>query len=171
MEFIIRAKNTIFVCDAPARAYIKCIKYHSGYNSCERCTQNGEWEGRVVFPYQKCSVRTNETFANRTDPCHHNGISPLETYLGIGLVSQFVMEPMHLVYLGFGRKFVRLLTKDSNFSRLPVRERNHLSSELVALKPYIPVEFARKPRDLHEIDRWKATECRQFLLYTSILWS
>ena len=26
-----------FVCDAPARAYVKCVKGHAGYGSCERC--------------------------------------------------------------------------------------------------------------------------------------
>ena len=26
-----------FISDAPARAFVKCIKGHSGYNSCEHC--------------------------------------------------------------------------------------------------------------------------------------
>uniref|UniRef100_A0A3B4XDC6 Uncharacterized protein n=1 Tax=Seriola lalandi dorsalis TaxID=1841481 RepID=A0A3B4XDC6_SERLL len=30
-----------FICDAPARAFLKCTKGHSGYNSCERCTKHG----------------------------------------------------------------------------------------------------------------------------------
>ena len=29
-------------CDTPARAFIKCIKGHFGYNSCKRCVQQGE---------------------------------------------------------------------------------------------------------------------------------
>lgn len=36
-------------CDAPARAFLKCIKGHTAYYSCERCIIKGTWNGRVVF--------------------------------------------------------------------------------------------------------------------------
>lgn len=34
-----------FVCDAPARAFMKGIKCHSGYAACEKCIDHGEYVG------------------------------------------------------------------------------------------------------------------------------
>ncbi|KAK5865319.1 hypothetical protein PBY51_016493 [Eleginops maclovinus] len=41
-----------------------------------------------------------------------------------------------------------------------------VSSRLTNLCPHIPSSFARRPRELKELERWKATEYRQFMLYT-----
>lgn len=39
-----------FICDAPARAYIKQIKNHNGYSCCEKCEEDGEYfEGRIIL--------------------------------------------------------------------------------------------------------------------------
>jgi len=37
---------------------------------------------------------------------------------------------------------------------------------MIELRAHIPSEFSRQPRPLLELDYWKATEFRQFLLYT-----
>ncbi len=41
-----------------------------------------------------------------------------------------------------------------------------LSQRLTDAGSHVPLEFSRRPRALRELDRWKATEFRQFLLYT-----
>lgn len=50
-------------------------------------------------------------------------------------------------------------------SCLPTSIVNRMSGCLTSLRDHIPIEFARKPRTLRELDRWKATEFRMFLLF------
>ena len=49
--------------------------------------------------------------------------------------------------------------------RLSTRSLAEISENLIALRQHIPLEFARKPRSLQDLERWKATELRLFLLY------
>lgn len=50
--------------------------------------------------------------------------------------------------------------------RLPSLVIKQLSGFLLVLRSNIPCEFARKPRSLSELSRFKATEFRQLLIYT-----
>jgi hypothetical protein len=156
-----------FVCDAPARAFLKNTKLHSGYSSCEKCEQHGEYVGRVVFLKTDVALRTDAAFDEMIDDDHHCGSSPL-VQLGIGMVSQFALDYMHLVCLGVVRRL--LLYWKGPVGPLPVRlgfrSIETLSRVLLSFVAFIPCEFARKPRAVSEVLRWKATEFRQFLLYT-----
>lgn len=80
---------------------------------------------------------------------------------------------MHLVCLGVMRKLIHLWmgnTKGPVNTRLPSWKVNQISSALHNIrKKNITKDFSRKPRALVEISRWKATELRQFLLYTGII--
>ena len=103
-----------FICDAPARAFVKCIKGHSGYSSCERCTQEGEYyEHRITFPDVNFTLRTDEAFVKQSDEDHHNGVSPL-LELNFEMVTAFPLDAMHdilrsssftFVSMGWGRRF------------------------------------------------------------------
>ena len=157
-----------FVCDAPARAFIKGIKSHSGYNSCEKCVQKGMYEkNKVIFPSVGAPVRTDETFRAMTDGDHHTEtVCPLHK-LNIGCVSQFGLDYMHLVCLGVMRRFLLYWKGPVGplSVRLGSRQIVDISNKLLHFATYFPTEFARKPRSISELLRWKATEFRQFLLY------
>ena len=155
-----------FICDAPARAFLKGIKGHSGYSSCERCVVHGVYlNSKVVFPDLNEPLRTDLTFERRCDEEHHQSVSPLQE-LGIGMVSSFVLDYMHLVCLGNVRRVISLWILGPLKCRLSSSTITAISSHLESIREYIPRNFSRKPRSLREFKQWKATEFRQFLLYT-----
>ncbi|XP_032689091.1 uncharacterized protein LOC116852650 [Odontomachus brunneus] len=87
------------------------------------------------------------------------------------MVSQVPFEPMHLLYLGVMKKCFEAWIdgKFSKLSKLPVHSLEIASSRLETLKHYCPRDFAKRPRGLRDYKRFKATENRQFLLYTGIV--
>jgi len=154
-----------FVCDAPARAMVKNVKGHSGFHGCEKCHDEGEWHNKMTFLSTDSALQTDEEFAAMSDTDHHLGQSALAD-LPIGMVSQFPLDYMHLVCLGVMRKLLLVWLKGPLSTRLPSAKVNQISDRLLNLSAHMPREFVRKPRSLNEIMRWKATEFRQFLLYT-----
>ena len=154
-----------FVCDAPARSFLKNVKQHSGYSSCERCTQRGVWEGKITFPDCNATLRTDASFDDMLDEDHHLGSTPLAGK-GLCLVSKFVLDYMHLVCLGVMRRLILLWMSGPLSCRQGSSVITSISAKLVEFKQFIPIEFARRPRSLNEFKRWKATEFRQFWLYT-----
>lgn len=165
---LIPLKVACFICDAPARQFMKAITSHNGYSGCERCQQVGVYEsGTVIFPDLNCVPRSDQNFILQSDSDHHKGVSPLaRATFSVGLVSQFVLDPMHLVYLGVMRKLLNLWLKGPLNVRIGSHKKNCISASLVNTAEFMPSEFNRKPRSLDDLDRFKATELRSFLLYT-----
>ena len=73
------ASNASFVCDAPARAFVKQVKGHCGYYGCENCTQKGQWDGKVIFPDVNAPLKTDVLFDDMRYANHTTGQSPLQT--------------------------------------------------------------------------------------------
>jgi hypothetical protein len=151
-----------FVCDSPARSFIKGTKYCTGYHSCDYCTIRGEHINRkVVFLECDCPKRTDAAFAAGIDVEHHNYASPLTQVMGLGMVSRFPPEPMHCCYLGVVKRLLTFWVENL----LRPSERKHLSDEIEELGKQLPKEFKRKVRGLSCLKFWKATEFRNFILY------
>lgn len=160
-------------CDAPAKSYILKIKGHTGFSSCTRCKTTGVFlERRVCFPdiiYQK---RTHHEYLNRNDEDYQvdEVISILSEIPNIDMVYSFPLDYQHLICLGVVKKNILLwlgIIKNSPLSvRLSSQSVRVISSRLLHLKTFITCDFARIPRGLNEVLRWKATEFRTFILYT-----
>lgn len=153
------------ICDAPARAFIKCIKGHNGYHCCERCVQRGEWCSKIILPDLFAPLRTDDAFSNRDDEAHHTGSSPF-LQLPCGLITCFPLDYMHLICLGVVRRIIHLWIHGPPSCKLSQSIICTISEQLLVMQKHIPKEFSRKPRSLSEYKLWKATELRLFLLYT-----
>lgn len=161
-----------FTCDAPARQLAKGIKGHTGYYACERCKVKGEYiDHRTVFLDTTQPSRTNEEFKNMKYLGKHQLVrSPFIT-TDIDCVRDFPLDYMHLVCLGVVRRIIMFWKGDFSYrpSRLSRGQQLRISDNLRGLRPFISSEFARRPRGLEEVKRWKATEFRLFVLYIGFI--
>ncbi|KER27659.1 hypothetical protein T265_05376 [Opisthorchis viverrini] len=141
------------ICDSPARAFLKQVKGHAGYYSCDYCTQNGVHIGtRMTFPSLTAPLRRDYDFRTRKQEKHHTGSSP--------------MEDLNFPMIGV-RKFLILLRAMpiGHKARLSLESWNLLNDNIEQRSLALSVDFPRKCRGVVDLDRWKASELRQFLLY------
>ncbi|KAI8114813.1 hypothetical protein CVS40_12868 [Lucilia cuprina] len=161
-----------FICDGPARAFLLNNKSYSGFYCCTKCDQKGEYfKRRITFPLCPAEPRTDESFKTRVQKEHHTKLETLdlETF-GVGCVSKFPLDYMHVFCLGVTRQVLKLWTKQKgNTFTLDKDKILAISNGNIKLYKQFCSDFNRVPRTLDELDRWKATEYRSFLLYSSIV--
>jgi len=162
-----------FICDAPARAFLKNIKGHTSLHACERCEAVGvSVNSRTTFNSPACFMaekRSRDKFNNlKYKGTHQSGTTPLMNCCD-NLVSIFPLDYMHLICLGVVK---RMLTRwkgsdgSERIVKLGTGQILNISEQLIKMRQCIPSDFVRRPRSLLEVERWKATEFRTFLLYT-----
>ena len=172
---IYRIKFAAHVCDTPARNMIKACVHFNAYHGCDFCMERGHYDGkRMTWPKTKeLRIRTDRGFRDREQEEHHkNYMSPYEKTTADMILS----FPIDFMHLGGGvmkklMKFNLFLAANNTRLRCKMSSTNVkiLDSRLEALRSCIPNCFARKPRTTKDLQRYKATELRQLLLYTSRL--
>ncbi|KAL7392719.1 hypothetical protein ABVT39_000695 [Epinephelus coioides] len=142
MQF--QVKISAFICDSPARAFVKCIKGHNAYQACERCNASAiRVDSRMVYTdHATQERRTDEKFNTVEYRVHQKKASPLIT-AGVGCVSQFVLDYMHVVCLGVVKRLLIFLIQGPAQCKLPTSSRDELSTRSMALRGEMPSEFAR----------------------------
>lgn len=95
---LLRVTVHAFVCDAPARAFVKCTKSYNAYFYCERCIIKGIYrQGRVVYNIDDNlpALRTEQSFKNFEYKDHQITNSPL-VYVELSCIRSFPLDYMHL---------------------------------------------------------------------------
>ena len=139
-----------------------------------KCKQRGEWHRKMSYPETGVELRQDSDFqdvstdddvdCDAAESHHKKPHSPLAD-LSLGMVSRFPVDYMHLCCLGATRRILCILTKGPLKFRLGSHVVSLISDQLVTLQAFVRKEFARKPRSLRDLDRWKATELHFFILY------
>lgn len=154
----------VFCLDTPAKSFLTCTRGHNAKNGCHKCTQIGVFiNHRMVFSNVSGILRTPESFRERHDIDHHlpkfkNQLNVLEQ-IGLDMLKMCPLDPMHLIDLGHSKKLLTLLTENHK------RDLSYMSAEIEKYALFFPDDFARKPRSLEDVPRFKATECHMFLYY------
>lgn len=160
-------KIEYYVCDAIARQHLKKIKNHVSAKGCERCTVKGVHRNKTMsFDNINAPLRSDDSFAQMTDRKHHSDDGEHSPLLrtGIGMVSQFPLDYLHLVLLGVMRRLLNMWLEIIPY-KLSSFRRNSFEKLYRSFKGSIPLEFSRKPRSLNEAKNFKGTELRLLLLY------
>ncbi|XP_065643032.1 uncharacterized protein LOC136074623 [Hydra vulgaris] len=87
------------VCDAPARAFVKCIIAHSGYHCCERCMAVGTQKHGVRLLETTTLLRTDMAFKNnlyKEEGHQHESLFPL-VQLNFPMEIGLPLDYMHLI--------------------------------------------------------------------------
>ncbi|RVE41155.1 hypothetical protein evm_010229 [Chilo suppressalis] len=136
-----------FVCDSPARAYIKGVCNFNGKHGCLKCNTVGEYSHNshtVYFPQVTSSARTNDGFR--------------------------VADCLHLIDLGVMKRLL-IGWRDGNLGKFVTKwcSRNIDVVMIFLLKCKLPSEIHRSVRGIDCLVHWKASEYRSFLFYLSII--
>ncbi|XP_050434163.1 uncharacterized protein LOC126841626 [Adelges cooleyi] len=153
-------------CDAPAKAFLLNVKQFNAYSGCTSCIEEGTYvKNRVVFLGTDSPLRTDESFRCKLDEEYHKGDSPLEL-LPINIIDTVCLDYMHNCCQGVMKRLLELWVKGKKDVRLSDQSIKEINSSIQNLRSYTPSEFCRLPRPLNDLEFYKATEFRLFLLYS-----
>ena len=138
-------KINIIIADTVARNYIGQFPAHN--SRCWKCIQPGKTIQHCrLFLEMDSPLRTNENFRYNLPVKFSNITSPLEK-IGINMIDQVVLDPMHLVDLGVLKKLLMIF---KNQYAAPKGQKVNpqiqaLNKVHFDLREWFPVEINRKP--------------------------
>ncbi|XP_062702680.1 uncharacterized protein LOC134285602 isoform X2 [Aedes albopictus] len=157
-----------FICDTPARSFIKGVISFNGKYGCLKCTTKGRYSmlsKTMTYPELTAPLRTDAKFRSMEYTDHQRVYTPL-VKLPLDMIQDIVVgDSLHLLELGVMKK---LLTgwRTGSLSlkaKWSTSQKTEISEYLVSVK--FPAEIHRQMRSLEFVSLWKGLEYRNFLNY------
>lgn len=144
-EYIVRVH--CFICDRAARTYIKGIKGHVGFWSCERCNIAGEKldQTAIFICENSCAEQTNETFRHFDNLQHHSERSPLlDIQPKLDMIKDFALNSMHLLDIGVVGVITDALHNGKPEVKMSLQQIAEANRRIIFMRDAMPSEFQRR---------------------------
>ncbi|XP_055640812.1 uncharacterized protein LOC129778130 [Toxorhynchites rutilus septentrionalis] len=162
---ILTVKIRCFICDTPARSFIKGVVNFNGKFGCIKCTTEGQYchtSRTMIYPDLNAPKPMDEMFREKKYQCHQVLDTPLAK-LPIDIIEDVIVaDSLHLLELGVMRRLLNGWRTGSLTSKLKwsTFEKNEISKFLCSIT--FPSELHRRMRSLEFISLWKGLEYRYF---------
>jgi hypothetical protein len=173
------------ICDGPAREKCKCIHGMLSVFPCEKCFSVGIKMGKNCTSCWSTLghvLRSDRSFLKsirhvRSEFNEETGKeepikSPLRLIKYFGMVTGFPLEPMHSVYHGAIRNWLKVLFMGSRVleKALSMPQRILVERRLDFVKNFTPSEFKSSAlKSMKHLKNWKAAETRHFIYYAAVI--
>lgn len=161
-----------FICDTPARSFIKGVVNFNAKYGCIKCTTKGRYShisGTMTYPQLNAPKRTDQKFRMMEYADHQRNTTPL-VKLPMDLIRDVIVgDSLHLLELGVMKKLLTSWRTGtmSMKAKWSCAQKREISETLVRIK--FPIEIHRQMRSLDYVALWKGLEYRNFLNYVSIV--
>lgn len=169
-------------CDAVAKCVLQGVHQFNGSYGCGYCLNEGMVvaKGRGytrVYPDVEAEKRSHKHIIECGAKAVNEGVnhvlgvksvSPLILLHGFDMVKSFAIDYMHCVLLGVTKQFLDIWLNSKHHSEpwYIGTSQNKIDAKLLPITP--PSDVPRVPRTVHVAHKWKAAECRSWLLFYSL---
>jgi hypothetical protein len=171
--------------DTPSRHEHKCLIGHCGYMSCELCLSVGERvNGQARYPPNTMHgiKRTNPHWRYVVDMLQElskdqrfgiKGKSPLLCLPYFDIIRNYMIDCMHLLFLGLGRNLINATfkLKSGKLSRCANVKLCLKDIDLLFLMINLPSECQRRVRSVTELLHFKSNEIRNLVIVGCIIYA
>lgn len=96
-------KVRCFICDTPARCFLKGVIGSNGYSACLKCVTKGKYSytaKTMIYPQMNAELRTDAKFRSGVYGQHHKSYSIISE-LPINMIDDFpIADSLHIIDLG-----------------------------------------------------------------------